>query len=608
MPAATDPRKHPAAPGGNAAQRLALAALLVSAWLASRQYAGVAHDGVVYALLALIESDPSALGRDLFVSHASQGDFSVYPWLLSRLIAAAGMQPASLILTALANLLALWAAWSLAGRMGLGRTRVLGLLLLLVAPGYYGAENIFRYLEPFATPRTAAEACVFAAIAIALAPSRRPLAWAALAASLAAGFALHPLIALPGALVCLVLLAVQHGRGLSPRASIPAAAALACAAIAFAASLERMDAAWLTQVRDAVPYAFLAEWSLLDWQRTVVPLCTLLYAARALQPAGPAWRVATASLAVGLLGLAVAWIGADVLAIGLVVQGQAWRWLWVAKAVAVLALAPALVAGWRAGGLLRIAGVLLGIAWLGIEDGLGMPAALLAVLLAVMARGGPGRSAVRGAIAWSIPAIALVLVARVSSLLDELLLLAGYAALAWAVLDRRPLLIAGGAVIVAVLLGRNVAAALDDASRHQFDLSESRIASFEAFRDRIPPTASVLYPAGVNTLWLVLRRASYVSSEQATAGMFSRAAAAEITRRAHATSGLQPAVQTLRRDVPDRGSPARLVAPLRDRLCALPDLDFVIGHEPLPGSRLVHPALHPEPNLYLYPCRSGAGP
>ena len=224
-----------------------------------------------------------------------------------------------------------------------------------------------------------------------------------------------------------------------------------------------------------------------------------------------------------------------------------------------------------------------------------------------MAPGAAGPSRTRSLIAWSIPAVALLLVARVTSLLDELLLLAGYAALAWAVLDRRPLLFAGGAVIVSVLLGRNVAATLDDAARHQFDLSETRIASFDAFRRQIPPTASVLYPAGVNTLWLLLRRASYVSSEQATAGLFSRAAAAEITRRARAVGALQPAPHTLRRNAPDRGPPARLLAPLRDRLCALPDLDFVIGHEPLPGPRFLYPALYPEPNLYLYPCRPGAG-
>ena len=45
---------------------------------------------------------------------------------------------------------------------------------------------------------------------------------------------------------------------------------------------------------------------------------------------------------------------------------------------------------------------------------------------------------------------------------------------------------------------------------------------------------------------------------------------------------------------------------LHDRLCALPDVDFLIGHEAIDRPRLIHPELYPEPNLYLYPCRGRA--
>jgi hypothetical protein len=179
-----------------------VASLLAWSWLATRSYGGVAHDGVFYAMLALAHAHPAALGHDMFVSHGSQAGWTLFPSIYAVAIRQLGLEQAALLVTLGSNALAVLAAWFLAGRLLVGAPRLVAVLLLLLVPGLYGAESIFGYLEPFATPRTLAEAAVLCAIALVARHSPSPRALAGAGGCIAAGFAVHPLIALPGLLLC----------------------------------------------------------------------------------------------------------------------------------------------------------------------------------------------------------------------------------------------------------------------------------------------------------------------------------------------------------------------------------------------------------------------
>jgi hypothetical protein len=579
-----------------------VASLLAWSWLATRSYGGVAHDGVFYAMLALAHAHPAALGHDMFVSHGSQAGWTLFPSIYAVAIRQLGLEQAALLVTLGSNALAVLAAWFLAGRLLVGAPRLVAVLLLLLVPGLYGAESIFGYLEPFATPRTLAEAAVLCAIALVARHSPSPRALAGAGGCIAAGFAVHPLIALPGLLLCLLLVRPRALEGAWPTVLALALAAAAPVLLAATGLLAVMDDDWLRIVRDVAPYLFLSEWSLLDWQRLAVPACSLAAAWTVLPGDSMARRLAGAGLLLAGLALIVAWVGSETMAVALVIQGQAWRWLWLCKALAVLLLVPCLATAWRAGGTARVGAVLLVGAWLGSEDALGMPAALLALLMIVLGRGGTAGRRLPVAAAWLLAAALLVPLLRLSSLLDEAALAALAIACAWLASRRAiaPRALACG--IAALLLGREAAAELRQPHPQTSDLSAARAAGFESWRQRIPESSTVLYPGEDQTLWFLLWRSSYISPGQTIGATFSRAAAIEMRRRAFEIADLLPPEATLVRNA-ERRAPLPLTAALRGQLCALPDVDFVVGNQPLPGPRLLHPGLHPEPNMYLYACR-----
>ncbi len=582
---------------------LLVASLLAWSWLSTRVYSGIAHDGVYYSMLALAHAQPAALGHDIFVSHGSQGSWTLFPALFAVAIRHLGLEPAALAITLVSNALALLAAWLLAGRLASGVQRLVAVLLLLWIPGFYGAERVFGYLEPFPTPRTLAEAAVMSAVALTLRPSPSRKATLGAIGCLAAALLIHPLIAMPGLLLCLLLARPMPLAGAAPTAALLALAAATPPLLAASGLLAAMDGDWLRIVRGIAPYLFLSEWSLLDWQRLAVPTCSLSMGWAVLPQGSTLQRLAGAALTLVGLALAVAWVGSEITPATLVIQGQAWRWLWLSKAVAVLALAPTLVAAWRLGGMARAGAALLLGGWLGSEDALGMPAALLGMLMVVLARGQGAPWGRRVVTAWLVAAALLVPLLQVCSLLDEAAFAGLAIAFAWLAARRALAAQVIACLATALLLGREAAAHLRTPLPQAADLSEARIASFEDWRRRIPASSVVLHPGDAQALWMMLRRASYMGPDQTIGATFSRAAALEMERRAHEIEALLPMESTLLR-MGSREPPATLTVSLRDQLCALPGVDFVVGTQPLPGPRLMHPSLFPEPNLYLYDCRA----
>jgi hypothetical protein len=141
---------------------------------------------------------------------------------------------------------------------------LLGLAVLLAIPGDYGADRIFTCIEPFLTPRMAAEALVLAGLAAALCEVK-PLAVALVIT--AALF--HPIMAMAGvcALYCLYL--GERKPIVATALAIVGLIALALAAFAMPRGpWGRFDPEWLTLVGDRSPYLFLAHWQLDDWSRT----------------------------------------------------------------------------------------------------------------------------------------------------------------------------------------------------------------------------------------------------------------------------------------------------------------------------------------------------
>jgi hypothetical protein len=312
--------------GPDAGRSVAVVLCLVALWLATHPYVGVIHDARLYALQALHRLDPQHLASDLFVAYGSQDAFTSFSVLYGWFIARLGIAAAHALLTclgALGWLLAL--LWFLRALFGHGRAVWLATASVLVLDSHYGANGIFSYAEAFVTPRLFAEALVLAALA-ALLDRRRWVAGFAL--SLA--FLLHPLMALPGIGVAL-LWAVRSRRWFWLIIALGAVLGLILGWFGiepFARAWMRFDADWLSVIQARSPFIFVSQWTFFGaFFYSLLPLIALAMGLR-FATARQAHLMLVVTAVAGL-GLLATLIGSDVAHNVLIVNLQPWRALWL---------------------------------------------------------------------------------------------------------------------------------------------------------------------------------------------------------------------------------------------------------------------------------------
>src|SRR5882672_3304189 len=204
--AASRPGSRAASPlDSGAAPRLGLAViglLGIATWALSHSYRGIFHDAGLYTLQALARLHPDSLAEDVFLKFGSQDGFTIFSPIYAAASRLLGVELAAAALTLLLQWTLLAGAWVLARAVMPLSMTMLGVAVLIAVPGDYGAGRIFTCIEPFLTPRMAAEALVLGSIAAAL--------WQRKALAVSLGMAavlLHPIMAMAGvcALVCLYL-------------------------------------------------------------------------------------------------------------------------------------------------------------------------------------------------------------------------------------------------------------------------------------------------------------------------------------------------------------------------------------------------------------------
>jgi hypothetical protein len=311
---------------------------------------------------------------------------------------------------------------------------------------------------------------------------------------------------------------------------------------------------------------------------------------------------------VGAAGLAIAFVAGVVGPTAILLQGQAWRWTWVTGLTSILMLAPTVLQMWRRERCGPLCAALLLAGWLvSALDGVYFIAAALCLWC--------GRKRISAGAAPYLRAAAAV----IGVLVLVRILNTGWAALsslqAHAGPQSRTLLVAHTVlgldcvpIVIAFLLGSwalrsrsmavpgFVALALAAASAFaapgalENPLAEGTTAQIEEFsdwRDAIPAGDNVFivprfYNAGF--AWFTLQRPSYLTVDQSSGVIFSRATAAEIRRRSEVLSPIEePDWRLLSRRATHGGKFDAAALPLtRDRLmriCADPELSFVVAKE-----------------------------
>ena len=545
----------------------ALAATLVAALFAiCHPYAGIQGDASIYMMRVLADLDPARLGRDLMVVDDGQMRFSLFPLLVRPLVAALGAAHAAMVVAAIGSAAWLAALALLARALASGRVAWAIVAMVAVLPVAYGdvTLRIFSFAETSATPRPLAEAAVLAMLA-AILGGRLLLA----AAALGLAFLIHPLMALPGLGVAVVLVLWR----LPPRTRV-VALALGTAGAIGAVLLGwlgvplldrlaiRMDPAWFGLIVEHSPHLLPTLWTGDSFSPLVAQAATIAVAAH--RAPSPQRRLYLATLVVAAFGLAAAVLFSDALHVLLFVQLQTWRATWLVGVLGGCALAVCLASLWQGGAHARIVLVLLALAWFFQPS----PVVTLAIaaLSLVLEFGSVGRTfapqrrhvvlvavfAAAAALIWAAgPLIGYVAYLRAlppgdpPSLIDVLrnnlhtlplvVLIAAWLVAPRSSLERR----LGPAVLGIGALGLLAATAWG---------WDQRGAAHAALETRQTPPGLVTLAAGrspevlwigdVSDAWFALERPQFFSPQQAVGIVFSRPLAVEWTRRADLLIGL----------------------------------------------------------------------
>lgn len=543
-------------------QLTAFWSLLSFLWLLLYPYAGMRHDARLYTLQALAHLEPNLYGQDIFLRFGSQDSYTAFTPIYAQLCAWLGVEHAAALLTAISQWLFLAGCWLVARQIT--RTTIATLILGLVIslPGNYGSDFIFTYLETFLTPRLVAETLTLFALV-----SFMQARWLLATLLLLGALVLHPIMAMGGVAFIIADLALKHSRQFALFASLSLLIA-AIVLIGPTGSTLRFDDEWLTLVNARSPSMFLHNWTYADWARLAVPTATLWLSA-IMASTTQQQRMAKTALLTAVFGLLVTLIGADLLQIVLITQGQAWRWLWLSTLLALLLLLPLLHSLWRRNKAGKAAAVLLVAAWLVRNEASSLGIVTFALAAGMvshrrMANEATWRTLYLGS--WILLAITAAWMVAMS-LLTVGTLTYTYHWPNW--IDAWRDLFTDGLIPITVLTAVYVAFRSQYLWLHKLSaicclillMGLSRFAwqnwtyeeypaslmqSMESWRQHIPPRAEVLWMDGPPTpVWMALQRPSYISSIQTTVTLFSRSAAIALKQRAIGVDAIFPKVRPM---------------------------------------------------------------
>ena len=575
-------------------------------WLATRPYHGIVHDSRLYTLLALAAADPGRFASDLFLAFGSQGRFTVFSYVYEPVLVWLGPSHAAIALTLTAHLSwlcgAYWLAWTL---LRDSRGALLAVAGLVALSSSYGALLTFSFGESFLTPRLFAEALTMAALGLML---QGRSGFAVLATMLACAF--HPVMALPGAAVVFIYLAWGR-RACWAAAACAGAAACGLAALGvepFSRVGIRFDPAWFAVVLRMNSYAFLSQWSIVDYSILASQAALAALAWRTVEPANR--RVVAVVVAVASAGLGLTLICGDLGHNQLLTNLQPWRATWLLGMMSHLLAVPILVAlGGKKRGVHPLAKVFAfsGIAallfvplfpvlyvWAAILLTFGTalakhqaeaqktPLPVLLLLSAVIALG------VGGNLMHFGPAPARFLPALPERFWAEtwnfVLLLSGVClvALTFASTGSSPFQRASrwfqGALTACVLLA--AVTGWDQRSDWQKFVEGGGPPSAD-LKSFLPEHATVYWNSGVDILWVRLRRPSYYSCTQGAGVMFFRDTAIAHQHRGESFRFDQP--KSDRCPYLHGGDASATEGDLRRACIREPQLDYIVTPQQMAG-------------------------
>jgi hypothetical protein len=606
-------------PAGTALLLLLYAAM----WVLQRPYEGLVGDAQLYALQALATLDPGIFSGDIFLKYGSQNDFTLFPRAYALVVRGIGLEHAAAFLTLVCSLAWLAMGWCIARRLTNKEAAWVALGLLIAVRAWYGAHQVFRGGEMYMSARLPAEAFSLAAIAAWLG-ARRALAVALL---LIAG-ALHPLMALPVAMLFFFVWVEKHWgmRGLA--ALFPALILLGTAAtLVLSGRGAASPGEWLPTLRIRSLFLFPVNWRGQDWLYFALVLATVSMAcasARSRTLAG----FSSSTVLLGLLGIGLSAIAAAMPEHAALLRIQPSRWLWPVVVAALVLLPGTIGQLWReeTQSEYRTCAILMVAAWLTMDTFGGITAVTAFAIFC--GRGRLPHSALRSlrAGAWLILAAAIASVATVvwqcalypldsnreprwmQQLVNAVPTDSAAVATVFScwVLARRvsgskPLVVPCVACAAALLL------ALMPRAHRTWTTERFSPATYSAFaqwRSIIPKTSEVLWHEDSTGVWVLLERRSYLSVNQLAGLLYSPNMAPEVARRAEALKPLVSPDWWAAAPISDHGKPKQLTPTILAQICRAPGLGYVVDKTDVGGYVATATIPVAMVQVYLYDCRA----
>ena len=583
-----------------------------------RPYKGLTGDAELYAVQALARIQPG-LAHDLYLRYVSQDSFTIFSPLYSWCISAWGLQNAALALTIICSVGFYAASWSLARQLSDSAMAFLGVALLIITVGSYGAYSVFHYSEDWLTARSLAEVLIVTALGCHF------RGWKALGLILAlSALIIHPLMALPGVLLLVCLWLPLRVSVIASGLGVLIVLGVAVISSKYRMSqhvLAIMDAEWLEIVRERSKFLFLELWSFNDWELAARPFLSLSITIMALRDMRVRKLCLTAML-VGATGIAVALVASAVGPVAVLVQGQAWRWVWITTFTGVLLLPPTVLQVWQDDRCGPLCAILLVAAWV-FPDGDAAALCVLALILWLI-RGHFSHAAARylrwaasvfgiGIAAWvfskswhlAVPlsggasASTIMTVRNILGLEVPALVLVW---LLWSWISSRRSAWVVRAISAALITG--IALSLPAYMSQRASITPAEVAEFSDWRQAIPIDSNVFVMPSHNSAsfaWFALERPSYLSVDQSAGVVFSRETAMEVRRRSEV---LLPVLDPDWRLMTAAKSVSRPLT--RDRLeivCNDPQLGFVVSRENVGFDPMRHTQSGRWKDWNLYDCR-----
>jgi len=306
-----------------------------------RRFPGIEHDSVLYLGQGLLHRYPNIFSQDIFFLHGGQSRYTIFPWLLGKMLGWMDPLPIFMLGTLIGLLFFVIASWYLLKTLLPDEDRYMAWIGVLCLPPMYGYTQVFSYSEAFFTMRTYAESlCLFAIAFI------TQFRWKSTLVCLVIAGLLHPLQTLVVLPIIWLWLVVKDRRWLHTLwLAVPIIFLGLVEIHPFDGLFEKADPFWLMGMRLS-PHLFITLWegNIFTWLAWDIFIFLLIY--RYPLPYFCTWiRIIFITLILVMISslILVDWMNL-ILPTGL----QLWRIHWLAHWFAMASLALILLEHWRA--------------------------------------------------------------------------------------------------------------------------------------------------------------------------------------------------------------------------------------------------------------------